>query len=208
MDLSGRLSTGIGNVEYYLLLVDDFSRLSAIYNLCSRNESLRYFKEFQLAAENFHNSKILFIRCDNTPEFVKGAFAEHAKSNGITFETTVPHTPQQNGVAERHNYTFGNMTRVMLLDADLSEWFWPLATHTASYLKNRLPHRALPPYTSPYQLWFGCKPSLDNIRPFGAHCVAKIPPDYLPSKFAPRGELGRFVGYSKSEAYQPLQCIV
>lgn len=198
MDIAGQTNIGIGGVRYYLLLVDDFSRYSSLYPLKSRDEALRAFKEFQQLAENIHNTKIKNIRCDNAPEFVKGSFGEHAKACGITFETTVPHTPQQNGVAERHNLTFANMIRALLLDADMNDWFWPLAAQTSVYLKNRVPHKALPPNTSPYQLWYHTKPSLSRIRPFGARCVAKILPDTNRSKFQPKGEVGRFVGYAKS----------
>lgn len=198
MDICGKLSNGIGNSSYYLLLVDDFSRFSVTYTLHSRDEALKFFKIYQKHSENIHNTKIRTIRCDNAPEFVKGAFRDYAQEVGINFETTVPHTPQQNGVAERHNLTFGNMVRAMLLDADMAEWFWPLALHAAIYIKNRLPHSAIPRHTSPYQLWFGTKPSLHHLRPFGAHCIAKILPASALSKFQARGEAGRFVGYSKT----------
>lgn len=198
MDICGKLSHGIGNAWYYLLIVDDFSRFSIAYTLNSRDEAVKYFKNFQKHAENIHNTKIRTIRCDNAPEFVKGAFRDYALEQGINFETTVPHTPQQNGVAERHNGTFGNMIRAMLLDADLSDWFWPLALHAAVYTRNRLPHKALPPHSSPYQAWFGTKPTLSHLRPFGAPCVAKVLPASSLSKFQPRGESGRFVGYSKT----------
>jgi hypothetical protein len=199
IDICGRLTKGIGNVEYFLLIVDDYSRYSSVFSLRSKDEALKYFKEFQYSAENTHNTKVKIIRCDNAPEFVKGQFAEHAKQHGITLETTVPDSPQQNGVAERHNYTFGNMSRAMLLDADLSEWFWPLAVQSAVFIKNRIPHKALPQNTSPYELWFGTRPSLSRLRPFGAHCVSRIVgQDTSRSKFQPRGETGRFVGYPRN----------
>lgn len=198
MDICGKLTNGIGNSFYYLLIVDDFSRFSVVYTLNSRDEALKFFKIFQKHSENIHNTKTVTIRCDNAPEFVKGAFRSYAEEMGIKFETTVPHTPQQNGVAERHNLTFGNMVRAMLLDADMAEWFWPLALHSAVYIKNRLPHRALPRHTSPYQLWFGTKPMLHHLRPFGSHCIAKILPASSLSKFQAKGESGRFVGYSKT----------
>jgi hypothetical protein len=136
IDICGKVSLGIGNVEYFFLIVDDYSCFSTIYTLHSCDEAIKHFKEFQAVAENVHNCKVQTIRCDNAPEFVKGLFAEHAKQHGITFKSTVPDSPQQNGVTERHNYTFGNMTCAMLMDADLSEWFWPLALQAASYIKN------------------------------------------------------------------------
>lgn len=198
MDIAGQLNIGVGNFQYYFLIIDDYSRYSTIYPLKTRDEALKCFKEFQQTAENMHNTRIKRIRCDNAPEFVKGAFQDHAKACGIEYETTVPHTPEQNGVAERHNLTFGNMLRAMLLDADMSDWFWPLAIQMAVHIKNRVPHKALPPHTSPYERWYQTKPSFSRLRPFGAPCIAKILPASSLTKLEPRAEQGRFVGYSKT----------
>jgi hypothetical protein len=199
MDICGRLASGIGNVGYFLLLIDDFSRYSTIYALKTRDEALSYFKEFKAAVENLHNTKIKFLRCDNAPEFIHGQFGEFVRESGITFEKSSPDSPQQNGVAERHNYTFGNMIRALLADADFSDWFWPLAAQVASYIKNRVPHKALPPGKSPYELWTGVRPDLSRLRPFGAHCIARIVGgETTRSKFSPKGEAVRFVGYARN----------
>jgi hypothetical protein len=128
---------------------------------------------------------------------MQGDFEIFTKESGISYEKIVPDASQQNGVAERHNFTFHNMCRSMLLDADLSDWFWPLAIQAAVHIKNRVPHKALPRYTSPYELWNNAKPSLEHLRPFGAHCVSRIIPPKSLSKFQPRGEYGRFMGYAK-----------
>jgi hypothetical protein len=197
MDICGPLSIGIGNVLYYLILIDDCSRYLTIYALKTRDETYSYFREYKEQAENLHNTKMKFLRCDNAPEFVAGKLGEFVRECGITFEKSVPDSPQQNGVAERHNYTFGNMMRSLLADADLSDWFWPLAIQLAVYIKNRVPHRALPSNTSPYELWTHSRPTLDRLRPFGAHCVARIVGNER-GKLAPRGEKGRFVGYARN----------
>jgi hypothetical protein len=93
------------------------------------------------------------------------------------------------------------MARAMLLDSELSAFFWPFAITTAVYLKNRLPHSALPPHTTPYERWFGSKPDLSNIRPFGAHCTSRIA-NTPASKLQPRGETGRFLGYALESKLQ------
>ena len=43
------------------------------------------------------------IRTDNGGEYLSGEFKTYLKSKGIRHELTVPHTPEQNGVAERMN---------------------------------------------------------------------------------------------------------
>ena len=93
------------------------------------------------------------------------------------------------------------MARAMLLDADLSSFFWPFAITTAVYLKNRLPHSALPSHVTPYERWFGSKPDLSHLRPFGAFCSSRIV-NTPTSKLQPRGEAGRLLGYAlESKAY-------
>jgi hypothetical protein len=197
IDICGELNTGIGGVKYFFIIVDDYSRYSTIYSLHNKNEALSCFKEFKAVSENIHNSRIQFIRCDNAPELMQGDFENFAKDSGVSYEKIVPDASQQNGVAERHNFTFHNMCRSMLLDADLSDWFWPLAIQAAVHIKNRVPHKALPRHTSPYELWNNTKPSLEHLHPFGAHCVSCVIPVKSLTKFQPRGEYGRFMGYAK-----------
>jgi len=48
-------------------------------------------------------TKIKIVRSDNVGEYVSNAFKALHDENGTTHQTTVPDTPQQNGVAERLN---------------------------------------------------------------------------------------------------------
>jgi hypothetical protein len=161
----------------------------------SREDAAQCFIEFRSIVENFCQQKITILRVDNAPELTKGRLADFCKTQGITYEKTVPDTPNQNGVAERCNLTLASMARALLIDADLSDWFWPFAIQTAVHIKNRVPHSSLPPNITPFQLWHHYKPNLSYFRPFGAHCTSRIIPTPHP-KFAPRGESGRSLGYA------------
>ncbi|GKV19034.1 hypothetical protein SLEP1_g29334 [Rubroshorea leprosula] len=55
----------------------------------------------------------------------------------------VKYTPQQNGVSERKNRTVMEMARSMLFEKNLPKKFWAEAVHTAVYLLNGLPTRAV-----------------------------------------------------------------
>jgi hypothetical protein len=132
---------------------------------------------------------------------VDGELRKYCDDEGILYERTVPKAPQQNGKLERHNYTYERMARAMLLDADLHDYFWPFAMSAVVYLKNRIPHSALPLNVTPFERWHRRKPNLGNVRPFGAHCTARIVNPQL-GKFEPRGELGHFLGYTpESKGY-------
>jgi hypothetical protein len=127
----------------------------------------------------------------------KGQFAAHCESEGITYEKTVPEAPSQNGVAERCNLTLASMARAMLIDSDLSDWFWPFAIQAAVHIKNRVPHSNLPPHKTPFEFWHGYKPNLSHLRHFGAYCTSRITPSNALQKFDPRGESGQFLSYAK-----------
>ena len=121
---------------------------------------------------------------------------EYCKAHGITYEKTIPDSPPQNGVAERTNLTVATMARAMLIDANLSDYFWLFATQAAVHIKNRVLHSALPPNKTPFELWHCYKPNLAHLCLFGVPCTARILSTTL-SKFSPCGESGRFLGYAK-----------
>ena len=120
----------------------------------------------------------------------------YCKTEGITYEKTIPDSPPQNGVAERTNLTIASMARAMLIDGDMSDFFWPFATQAAVHIKNHAPHSALPPEKTPFEFWHHYKPNLSHLCLFGAPCTSRILSNTL-SKFTPRSEPGHFLGYAK-----------
>ena len=83
--------------------------------------------------------------------------------------------------------------------------FWVEAASTAVFLQNRFPTKALEDKT-PFEAWYGYKPSLNFLRVFGCVCFSHIPQvkrDKLDKKLEPN----IFVGYSSSskayKVYQP-----
>lgn len=88
------------------------------------------------------------------------------------------------------------MARAMLIEADLSDWFWPFAILCAIHIKCRVPHSALPPDTTPFHYLFHEKPDISYFRVFGCHVTCRLTNADMLGKFEPRGETGRFVGYA------------
>jgi hypothetical protein len=178
------------------LFIDDYSRFISLFLMKSRHEAVSLLAQFKNATENFCGQKVTLLRVDNAPELVHGQMKEFCKANGITYEKTIPDSPPQNSVAERTNLTICSMARAMLIDANLRDYFWPFAVLAACHIKQRVPHNSLPTNITPFQLWFGHKPDLSHLRPFGTHCTTRIISNHS-SKFEPRGEPGRFLGYAK-----------
>ena len=62
-DLCGPMERkSIGGSRYFLTFQDDFSRMTYVYFLKSKNEVFKYFKEFESLVENQKNNKIKILR--------------------------------------------------------------------------------------------------------------------------------------------------
>ena len=75
-DLCGPiLPSTMGGNKYFLLLVDDFSRMMWIYMLASKDEALSAFKKFRASVEKEKSGKgIKVFRTDKGGEFVVKRF--------------------------------------------------------------------------------------------------------------------------------------
>ena len=114
------------------------------------------------------------LRSNNGGEYTSKEFALYLAKEGIKHELTTPHTPQQNGIAERLNRTLVEGVRAMLADSKLTHRFWAEALSTMVYLRNRSPTKALGGVT-PHDAWSGSKPSVHHLRIFGFNAYAHVP---------------------------------
>jgi transposase InsO family protein len=94
-------STPSGN-KYFLRLVDDLSRYMWI-SLTSSKDTLALFVAFKSQTEAESRRKLGTLCTDRGGEFTVCSFIEHCTEEGIRCHMTTPHTPEQNGVVERHN---------------------------------------------------------------------------------------------------------
>ncbi|KAI5317367.1 hypothetical protein L3X38_037074 [Prunus dulcis] len=107
--------------------------------------------------------------------FLKGSieFLDYLKEHGIIFQYTPPGTRQLNGVCKRRNQTLMGIVRSMMSYTDLPISFWGYALLTAVYLLNRVPSKSIS--KTPYELWFGKKPSLYHVKIWGCPAYVKRP---------------------------------
>ena len=88
---------------------------------------------------------------------------------------------------------------------------WPEAVTTAVYIRNYSPTCALPKLT-PYEAWYGEKPSLAHIRPFGCPAYSLVPQN-VRKKLESRTKHCLLVGYVHNtqklwRLFDPIQCRV
>jgi hypothetical protein len=196
-DVAGPMKTeSFGGAKYFVTFIDDYSRCVTVYPMKHKSEVLEKFKEWEAAVTNEPECKIKILRTDNGGEYTSTEFEDFLKRKGIRHETTVPHSPQQNGVAERMNQTLQEAALSMILHAGLSRAFWAEAVCNTAYIRNRVITTATA--ATPYERWYGTKPDVSNLRVFGCSAYAHVP-DALRQKFDQKAVKMRFVGYSLTQ---------
>ena len=196
-DVAGQMKTeSFGGAKYFVTFIDDYSRCVTVYPMKYKSEVLEKFKEWEAAVTNQAECKIKTLRTDNGGEYTSTEFQDFLKEKGILHVTTVPHSPQQNGVAERMNRTLQEAALSMILHAGLSKAFWAEAVCNAAYVRNRVITTATA--VTPYERWYGKKPDVSNLRVFGCTAYAHVP-DASRQKLDQKAVKMRFVGYSLTQ---------
>ncbi|GJW23233.1 retrovirus-related pol polyprotein from transposon TNT 1-94 [Tanacetum coccineum] len=108
-------------------------------------------------------------KTDNGTEFVNQTLREYYEKVGISHETSVARSPQQNGVVERLNRTLIEVTPTMLIYAKAPLFLWAEAVATACYTQNRSIIR-LRHSKTPYEHLHDKVPDLSFFYVFGTLC--------------------------------------
>ncbi|GKA83754.1 retrovirus-related pol polyprotein from transposon TNT 1-94, partial [Tanacetum coccineum] len=137
------------------------------------------------------------IRTDNGTEFVNQTLREYYEKVGISHETSVARSPQQNGVVERRNRTLIEAARTMLIYAKAPLFLWAEVVATACYTQNRSIVR-LRHGKTPYELLHDKLPDLSFFHVFGALCYPTNDSENL-GKLQPKANIGIFIGYAPTK---------
>nr|GEY25680.1 hypothetical protein [Tanacetum cinerariifolium] len=138
------------------------------------------------------------IRTDNETEFVNQTLREYYEEVGISHETSVARSPQQNGVVERRNRTLIKADRTMLIYAQASLFLWVEAVATACYTQNRSIIR-LRHGKTPYELLHNKLPDLSFLHVFGALCYLTNDSENL-GKLQPKADIRIFIDFDELRA--------
>ena len=112
------------------------------------------------------------MRSDNGGEFVSEQFEAEILSNRFKHEFTAPHSPHQNGTAERNWRTLFEMARGMLIESKLPNCLWSYAIMTSAHIRNRVYNQRIK--ETPYRLLTGNKPNISRMHAFGTVCFSYI----------------------------------
>nr|GEV37539.1 retrovirus-related Pol polyprotein from transposon TNT 1-94 [Tanacetum cinerariifolium] len=172
MDLYGPMRVeSVNGKSYILVIVDDYSRFTWVKCLRSKDEALDFI--------------IMFLEMIQVRLKV-----------GISHETSVARSSQQNGVVERRNCTLIEAARTMLIYAQAPLFLWAEAVATACYTQNRSIIR-LRHEKTPYELLHNKLPDLSFFHVFGAICYPTNDTENL-GKLQPKADIGIFIVQAES----------
>ncbi|GKC25855.1 retrovirus-related pol polyprotein from transposon TNT 1-94, partial [Tanacetum coccineum] len=118
MDLCGPMRVAsVNGKKYILVIVDDYSRFTWVKFLASKDEAPDFIIKFLKMIQLRLNASVRKIRTNNGTEYVNQTLRDYYESVGISHETSVARTPQQNDVVKRRNRTPIEATRMMLIYA-------------------------------------------------------------------------------------------
>ncbi|GJU15949.1 retrovirus-related pol polyprotein from transposon TNT 1-94 [Tanacetum coccineum] len=195
MDLCGPIRVAsVNGKKYILVIVDDYSRFTWVKCLRSKDEAPAFIINFLKMIQVRLKETVRRIRTDNGTEFVNQTLREYYEQVGISHETSVARSPQQNGVVERRNHTLIEAARTMLIYAKAPLFLWAEAVATACYTQNRSMIRRRHDKT-PYELLHDKPPDLSYLHVFGALCYPTNDSENL-GKLQPKADIGIFIGYA------------
>nr|GEV04264.1 retrovirus-related Pol polyprotein from transposon TNT 1-94 [Tanacetum cinerariifolium] len=198
MDLGGPMRVeSINGKKYILVIVDDYSRFTWVKFLHSKDETSMFIIKFLKMIQVRLNVPVRRIQTDNGTEFVNQTLRDYYEAVGISHETSVARSLQQNGVVERCNRTLIEAARTMLIYAQASLFLWEETVATACYTHNRSIIR-LRHGKTPYELLHNKLPELSFFHVFGALCYLTNDNKNL-GKLQPKAIIGIFIGYAPTK---------
>jgi hypothetical protein len=179
-----------GGRRYYVTFIDNYTRLTHLHLLCTKDEAFEAYKQFEAWSANQLEAPICVLHSDRGGEYLGKEFSVYLKLKGTMQKLTVHHTPQHNGVAERRNCTIVEHIRALLHASGLPKNLWGEAARHVVCLMNCTSMKAVEGKT-PYEAALGVKPDLSGVREWGEKCWVCVEKG---NKFGGRVREGRWVG--------------
>ncbi|CAI7914574.1 unnamed protein product [Closterium sp. NIES-54] len=176
MDVVGTVKLRAAGAEYFLTIVDVYTRMTWVYVLSKKSDMAETVKtEWLPMVERQQDRLVKAIRTDRGGEFLSKDFSLWLKKNGRRQSFTMPYSPAMNGIAKRANQTFTETARGLLIEAVLPDYFWPNAVRSACVATKRVLTHVGEDKLVPYVEWIGTKPEVDMLWVFGCMCMALVP---------------------------------
>nr|GEU79315.1 ribonuclease H-like domain-containing protein [Tanacetum cinerariifolium] len=184
------LLTGSRGNNLYTLSLREMMASSPICLLSKASKTKSWLWHRRLSHLNFgainHLPRHGLVR-DNGTKFVNQTLREYYEQVGISHETYVARSPQQNDFVERRKRILIEAARTMLIYSKASLFLWAEAVATVCYTQNRSMIR-LRHEKTPYELLHNKSPDLSFLHVFGALCYLTNDSDNL-GKLQPKADI-------------------
>ena len=183
----------LGKQCYFCVLVDDKTGYLWFHPCTSKSDFAPWFIKLDTLFMNHYHTRTKTLRSDHGGEYVNSILQKYCEEIGISMEFTIPHTPEQNGVAERANRRILDKGHTIMKDANAPDFLWANAFATAVYAINQTTSSCTG--ITPYESFFGRKPSVLHMRVWYADTFIHQPKDLGTQKLGECGHLVKFLGY-------------
>ncbi|GJY88529.1 retrovirus-related pol polyprotein from transposon TNT 1-94 [Tanacetum coccineum] len=135
------MCSAVNGKKYILIIVDDYSRFTWVKCLSSKDDAPYFITKFLKMIQVWLKVPVRRIRTDNGTEFVNQTLREYYEKVGISHETFVARSSQQNRVIKRRYRTLIEVARIMLIYAKALLFLWAEADSCQTFLlQHRLYH--------------------------------------------------------------------
>ncbi|CAI7793744.1 unnamed protein product [Closterium sp. NIES-53] len=143
---------------YFLLVVDDYTRYTTVFPLCSKGQDL----------------PVLRLHSNRGGEFSSNLLRDFCRGEGILQSFTLPDSPQQNGIAERRIGLVMEVARTSMIHAAAPHFLWPFAVQYAAHQLNLWPRVSLQE-NSPTLRWMGKVGDASVFWVWGSRAIVRDP---------------------------------
>ena len=191
----------------YANFKDDYSGWSVVKLMKKKSEIGEHLLAFIDFVETSTGKKVKIVRSDGAIELATNKLEQRFKELGIVHQKSCRHTPQQNSVVERDQRTSMEATRSTIYTRT-NKWtnefknaptsvkeLWGVFLLSSNYVLNRTISSTST--KTPFELFFGRKPNLNNLRVIGCRAYAHVP-DAIRKKLDAKATPCWLVGYGEA----------
>lgn len=184
-------------VSHFACSYTDFN---LVFTHAHKSDATSIIKEALAIIETRFNGKVVFF-CSDGEKALGTEFTKFIAGKGITYESSAPDTPAQNGHSERKGSILAMRARAMRISAGLPEYLWHELIKTAGYIANRTPMQKHG-WKTPFEIVLGVAPNLSHLQKIGCKAYALDKNIPRKQKLRERAHIGYLMGYDSTNIFR------
>jgi len=191
--------------KYFISFIDDNTSFAWVQFLCDKASAVSALQNFLAMVKTQYGKTIKEWMSDAGGEYKSAAFLKALNEQGIKVLQSAPHTPQQNGHAERFNRTIMDKAEAMRHEACLPDSWWEFSVEQAVHLYNCTSMACLNNETPFYRMEGGI-PDMSHIKVFGCAAYVFLPLEIRKDKLSPKSKMMTYLGIEQGLKAHRFMC--